>query len=70
MIFFISRWKLKCKKLERDLDRQTHSGQQAMERNEQLVKELEAVRNQSAVGGQQLEQFRRQLSEVLVSNRL
>ena len=60
------RWKAKCKKLERDFDRQQHTAQQATQRSEELIKELEMSRNQSQTGAQQMDHFKRELGELLV----
>ena len=62
-----TRWKLKCKKLERDADRFKHSGDQSANRSEQLVRELEALRSQHGTSAQQLDHLKRELNELLVS---
>ena len=61
-----SRWKLKCKKLERDLDRIRHSASHVTERNEQLIKELEVARSQAHSGTQHVEHIKREFAELLV----
>ena len=61
-----SRWKLKCKKLERDLDRIRHSASHVTERNEQLIKELEVARGQAHSGTQHVEHIKREFAELLV----
>lgn len=62
------RWKMKVKQLERELDRHKHGNQQMMQRNEQLVKEMEAIRQQGHTYGIQLENMRRELGDALVCN--
>jgi len=61
------RWKMKVKQLERELDRHKHGSQQMMQRNEQLVKDMEAIRQQGHTYGIQLENMRRELGDALVS---
>ena len=63
-----ARWKMKVKQLERELDRHKHGSQQMMGRNEQLVKEMEMVRQQGHGVGMQLENMRRELGDALVSH--
>ena len=55
------------KQLERELDRQKHGTNQMMQRNEQLVKEMEGMRQQNHMVGMQMENMRRELSDALVS---
>ncbi|XP_060585610.1 centrosomal protein of 128 kDa-like isoform X2 [Ruditapes philippinarum] len=61
----VRQWKMKVKQLERELDRHKHGNQQMMQRNEQLVKETEAIRQQGHTYGIQLENMRRELGDAL-----
>ena len=58
---------MKVKQLERELDRHKHGSNQMMQRNEQLVKEMEGVRQQNHMYGMQMENMRRELGDALVS---
>ena len=58
---------MKVKQLERELDRHKHGTNQMMQRNEQLVKEMEGVRQQNHMYGMQMENMRRELGDALVS---
>ena len=57
---------MKVKQLERELDRQKHGANQMMQRNEQLVKEAEGVRQQNHMYSMQMENMRRELGDALV----
>ncbi|WAR18373.1 CE128-like protein [Mya arenaria] len=61
----VRQWKMKVKQLERELDRHKHGNQQMMGRNEQLIKEMEAVRQHGHAFGIQLENMRRELGDAL-----
>ncbi|XP_078592060.1 centrosomal protein of 128 kDa-like isoform X11 [Branchiostoma floridae x Branchiostoma japonicum] len=61
----VRQWKLKCRKLEREVDRQKHGAGQMQERNEQLVKENEAMRQQAANSVHQIESLRREMDDTL-----
>ncbi|XP_035668050.1 centrosomal protein of 128 kDa-like isoform X3 [Branchiostoma floridae] len=61
----VRQWKLKCRKLEREVDRQKHGASQMQERNEQLVKENEAMRQQAANSVHQIESLRREMDDTL-----
>lgn len=61
---------MKVKQLERELDRHKHGSQQMMQRNEQLVKEMEGIRQQGHTYGIQLENMRRELGDALVRSLL
>ncbi|XP_052271095.1 centrosomal protein of 128 kDa-like [Dreissena polymorpha] len=61
----VRQWKLKVKQLERELDRHKHGNQQMMVRNEQLIKEMEMIRQQGHTYGIQLENMRRELGDAL-----
>ncbi|KAI8481316.1 hypothetical protein Bbelb_409450 [Branchiostoma belcheri] len=61
----VRQWKLKCRKLEREVDRQKHGASQMQERNEQLVKENEAMRQQAANSIHQIESLRREMDDAL-----
>ena len=66
MIISCFRWKIKCKKLERDVDRYKHSTEQATTRCEQLIREVELSKNHSNTAIQQLDHLKREFSELLV----
>ena len=61
----VRKWKVKCKNLERDVDRHKHSAEQATARCEQLIKELELSRNHSNTAIQQVDHMKREFSELL-----
>ena len=65
-LFHYFRWKIKCKKLERDVDHHQLTSRQTVERNEQMAKELENLRIQTNTGQLQMEQLKRELGEILV----
>ena len=56
------------KQLEKELDRQKHVASQMMHRNEELIKEMEANRNQNTHTGFQFEGLRKELSDSLVGD--
>ena len=60
------RWKVKCKKLEKQLTLFRSSAEQATSRCEQLSKELEATRAQASLSAQQLEHAKREFNALLV----
>lgn len=62
-----TRWKLKVKQLEREVDRHKHGANQLMQRNEQLVKEVEGHRQNLHHTGIQMENMKRELGDALVS---
>ena len=59
---------MKVKQLEREVDRHKHGASQLMQRNEQLVKELENHRQQLHHSGMQMENMKRELGDALVCN--
>lgn len=65
MYCFSPRWKLKCKKLERESERHQQATHSASEQNKVLGKEVENLRYSASSGSQQVEQMRRQLAELL-----
>lgn len=67
MLYKFYRWKMKVKQLEREVDRHRHGGNQVMQRNEQLVKDLEAHRQQIHHQGIQMENLKRELGDALVN---
>ena len=56
---------MKCKKLERELDKHQQTTRVATERNTSLGKEVETLRGATSSGGQQMELMKRQMSELL-----
>ena len=66
MNFF--RWKAKVKQLERDLDRSKHGAAQVIQRNEQLVKEMEQQKHHGGYAQMQLDNMKRELQDALVRN--
>ena len=63
------RWKIKCKKLERDLDKHRNNAEQAQSRSDQVIKDLEMSRSESTSSVQQLDHLKREFAELLVSNK-
>ncbi|XP_004610350.2 centrosomal protein of 128 kDa [Sorex araneus] len=61
----IRQWKLKHKKLERELEKQSESFDQLSNRNSQISKEKDELRNQLYAALQQMENLRKELNEVL-----
>lgn len=61
------RWKAKVKQLERDLDRSKHGAAQVIQRNEQLVKEMEQQKHHGGYAQMQLDGMKRELQDALVS---
>lgn len=55
------------KQLEREVDRHKHGANQLMQRNEQLVKEVEGHRQNLHHTGIQMENMKRELGDALVS---
>ncbi|XP_033735159.1 centrosomal protein of 128 kDa-like isoform X2 [Pecten maximus] len=61
----VRQWKLKTKQLEREVDRHKHGANTLMQRNEQLVKELEGMRHQLHHQGVQMDNLKRELGDAL-----
>lgn len=61
----VRRWKLKCKKLDKEVDRYKHSAQQLMTRNEHLAKENETSQTHTVTNVQRMENLQRELNNVL-----
>ncbi|XP_078516120.1 centrosomal protein of 128 kDa [Lissotriton helveticus] len=61
----IRQWRLKCKKLERDLENQGEAAGEQTERNNQLVKEKDELKSQLQAAMHQIENLRKELSDVL-----
>ena len=61
------RWKLKCRRLEREVDRFTHSTQQMSERNEQLIRDMENMKTQMNLNTQHVDHARQELNDAAVS---
>ena len=55
------------KQLEREVDRHKHGANRLMQRNEQLVKEVEGHRQNLHHTGIQMENMKRELGDALVS---
>uniref|UniRef100_A0A4W3J835 Centrosomal protein of 128 kDa n=1 Tax=Callorhinchus milii TaxID=7868 RepID=A0A4W3J835_CALMI len=62
----IRQWKVKCKKLEHNLEKQKEAGSQAMERNSRVCKEKELLQGQHAAAMYQLEILRKELNDVIL----
>lgn len=65
--FSYYRWKAKVKQLERDLDRAKHGSSQVLQRNEQLIKEMENQRQHGGYAQMQIDGLKRELADALVS---
>lgn len=65
MLYF--RWKQKVLELEKELDCNKHTSQQMMQRNEELVKDLESSRVQHNEMVPQWDRAKRELTDALVS---
>ena len=55
------------KQLERDLDRSKHGAAQVIQRNEQLVKEMEQQKHHGGFAQMQVDGLKRELQDALVS---
>ena len=55
------------KQLERDLDRSKHGAAQVIQRNEQLVKEMENQKHHGGFAQMQVDGLKRELQDALVS---
>ncbi|XP_051883799.1 centrosomal protein of 128 kDa isoform X2 [Pristis pectinata] len=62
----IRQWKVKCKKLERDVERQKEAVDQWMEQHSRVSKEKETLQGQHEASLQQMESLRRELNEVIL----
>ncbi|XP_069772068.1 centrosomal protein of 128 kDa isoform X2 [Narcine bancroftii] len=62
----IKQWKVKCRKLERDVERQKEALDQWMEQCNHVSKEKEAIQVQHETSLQQMESLRRELNDVLL----
>ncbi|KAK6481356.1 centrosomal protein of 128 kDa-like isoform X1 [Huso huso] len=58
-------WKLKCKKLERDLEKQNETAELTMDKNKQVTKEKETLQGQLHSVMLQMENLRKELSDVI-----
>ena len=65
----ISRWKAKCKKLEKQLSFYQHGAEEASVRSDRLIKELEMTKNQSSLTAHQIEHLKREFNTLLVRNK-
>ena len=61
---------MKVKQLEREVDRHKHGANQLIQRNEQLVKDLESHRLQLHHNSMQMENMKRELGDALVRSKL
>ncbi|KAL8589790.1 hypothetical protein ACOMHN_020793 [Nucella lapillus] len=61
----VRQWKAKVKQLERDLDRSKHGASQVIQRNEQLVKEMESQKHHGGYAQIQLDGLKRELQDAL-----
>ncbi|NWH73517.1 CE128 protein, partial [Piaya cayana] len=61
----IRQWKLKCKKLDREVEKQNETLSQLMDKNSQALKEKDNLKSQLLSAVQQIENLRKELSDVL-----
>ncbi|XP_074004507.1 centrosomal protein of 128 kDa [Numenius arquata] len=61
----IRQWKLKCKKLDREVEKQNETINQLMDKNNQALKEKDDLRSQLLSAIHQIENLRKELNEVL-----
>ncbi|KAM7108836.1 centrosomal protein of 128 kDa isoform 6-T8 [Ciconia maguari] len=61
----IRQWKLKCKKLEREVEKQNETINQLMDKNSQALKEKDDLRSQLLSAIHQIENLRKELNDVL-----
>ena len=62
----LHRWKVKCKKLEREMDGSKRGSTQLLDRNEQLVKENEALKEQSITLSHRMDTLQKEVNDILV----
>ncbi|XP_072349762.1 centrosomal protein of 128 kDa-like isoform X4 [Scyliorhinus torazame] len=62
----IRQWKIKCKKLERDTEKQKEITEQWTEQYNQANKEKEALQGQQTVALRQIENLRKELNDVIL----
>jgi len=62
------RWKVKTRKLERDVEKHRKISQQAELRCVELEQELDALKAQRNTNFQQFEQLKKQFTDILVSS--
>ncbi|XP_048456289.1 centrosomal protein of 128 kDa isoform X2 [Rhincodon typus] len=62
----IRQWKIKCRKLERDLEKQKENINHWMEQHNQACKEKEALQGQHSVALHQIESLRKELNDVIL----
>ncbi|XP_040414705.1 centrosomal protein of 128 kDa isoform X2 [Cygnus olor] len=61
----IRQWKLKCKKLDREVEKQSETINELMDKNNQILKEKDDLRSQLLSAIHQIENLRKELNEVL-----
>ncbi|XP_075282789.1 centrosomal protein of 128 kDa isoform X2 [Opisthocomus hoazin] len=61
----IRQWKLKCKKLDREVEKQNETINQLMDKNSQALREKDDLRNQLLSAIHQIENLRKELNDVL-----
>ncbi|NXG91531.1 CE128 protein, partial [Stercorarius parasiticus] len=61
----IRQWKLKCKKLDREVEKQNETINQLMDKNNQALKEKDDLRSQLLSAIHQIENLRKELNDVL-----
>ncbi|XP_045057838.2 centrosomal protein of 128 kDa isoform X3 [Desmodus rotundus] len=66
----IRQWKLKHKKLERALEKQSETLDQLTDRNNQILKEKDELKSQLYAALQQIENLRKELNEVITKRAL
>ncbi|XP_029418398.1 centrosomal protein of 128 kDa isoform X2 [Nannospalax galili] len=66
----IRQWKLKHRKLERGLEKQTETLEQLTDKNNQILKEKDELKSQLYAALQQIENLRKELNDVLTKRAL
>ncbi|NXP80529.1 CE128 protein, partial [Ramphastos sulfuratus] len=61
----VRQWKLKCKKLDREVEKQNETIKQLKDENSQALKEKDDLRSQLLSAIQQIENLRKELNDVL-----
>ncbi|XP_067848139.1 centrosomal protein of 128 kDa-like isoform X2 [Heptranchias perlo] len=62
----IRQWKIKCKKLERDVEKQKETVDQWMEQHSRAIKEKEALQGQHVASMHQMENLQKELNDVIL----
>ena len=65
-LFWISRWRAKCKKLERDAEKHRKISERSEQRCVELEQDIDAIKEQRSTIIQQFEQLKKQFTDILV----